>query len=697
MLCARYILDGNTNNTGSITTKDSWVTPATFGVGCTYQYAMTDGEMKWDAATTAKILNNNAFTWAGWVYVDPNVSFQTAPIFGNGDFGADNNRKFFINQGPTRNDVSWSWMNDAGAITFISGSLTGVLKDFEWTHVAITYGNKTFRIYINGINEYSQENVESKSSSFNYITQVFHSNPARRLQDVRIYNEAISSEEIKQLAYGLQVHDKLNVPITDGKLLKSVSTDTWGVSSGNWNYHQFVRDDGLKYTPNEKIHVTANVSNITGNITQVTVLFYNLSKSTSHGQVNVPIINNKIDVICSPNSECPDLLIYCGISGQTSGKGMTLTNLKITSNLLLSADSKFTVTTGDYYVHTGHYSNDLELGQSYTYKVKCSSPNNVLKSGHGGADGNNNYRTWTAWLYMQNKPYDSSNYGGYDTPVNFNSSNYQHAYDGEYHYWTFVATYKYVAVRMNGYKGSQDYELDFPEITLFKTGTDEVLTSIGDTPRYNQSMSLKSPLLIGNYPINKSNSLSMSFWLRFNSLGNIDNLLSCAMAKAYTGVREINYTTDGSFDSERSYNESSSDGITYKVGQEIVNNGLSERIYTPYSRQGIVLNYIDNKLKATIDDSQLVEVCNVSDNNWHHIVLNSDGFRNLDIYFDNEKKVSGLKPISNYNILRASSSEYIKMFGNISISDFRLYGRHLTEEECLRLYGIAPEDYDITN
>ena len=102
-------------------------------------------------------------------------------------------------------------------------------------------------------------------------------------------------------------------------------------------------------------------------------------------------------------------------------------------------------------------------------------------------------------------------------------------------------------------------------------------------------------------------------------------------------------------------------------------------------------------LKLTIDDNRNINVCRITDSNWHHVVINSDGFRNVDVYIDNDKVLTGAKPISSYKIDRASSDMKVLTAGNISISDFRLYGRYLTEEECLRLYGIAPEDYDITN
>lgn len=549
MLCAHYKLDGNVENTGAVSTVDTWTTEPTFEAGGIYEKSMTTGSMKWDAKSAAKILNNNAFTWAAWVYVNPNVSTQTQPFFGNGTFGANNNRKFFINQSPTRNDITWSWMNDAGAITFIEGTLEGVLPDYEWTHVAITFGERTFKIYINGICDFTQSGVKSESSSFEYITSVFYSNPARRLQDVRIYNEAISSEEVKGLAYGLEEHEKC-VSGLPGRVLVNKKTDTWA-SGGDWNFHTFNRNDGQEFKKNETYHITADVTSTSGNFSQVTFLFYTLSKNTGYGQQNVTINNNKLEASFSPTDDCHDFLIYSGISGQAGSKTMTLENIKV------------------------------------------------------------------------------------EKQFNTNS----------------------------------------------------------DTPRYEKSTVIDSDTMkITSYAINKSNSLAISFWVKFNSNTNA-NFFKCAKANAYTRVHQINYTDDGTVLDEKNYNEET-DGVSYKTGSLIANGGNTEYLYTPFAKQGITLSQTNGLVTLEIDDNQL-NVGTVNDANWHHFVINSSGKRVVDVYLDGEKVATG-SPKSDVKIDRASSTEQTTFNGDLCVSDFRLYGKHLTDEMALRLYGISPDDYDLT-
>lgn len=571
MLCARYKLDGNVENIGDVDTVDTWVDEPVFETGCIYEKSMSSGSMKWDAESTAKILNNNAFTWAAWVYVNPNVSIQTQPFFGNGSFGANNNRKFFINQSPTKNDITWSWMNDTGAITFIEGTLSDVLPDYEWTHVAVTFGEETFKIYINGICEFTQNGVKSESSSFKYITNVFYSNPARRLQDVRIYNEAISAEEIKELSYGLEEHEKLNA------------------------------------TP------------------------------------------------------------------------------------LIIGRSNFTTTSSDFYVHTGHYYNGLVKGKNYVFKVVCDSPHNSLKDSHGNADGNLLNRTWTAWLYTQDSVYNESNYSGYIDPINFNICNYNHKQVGNAHYWIWKATRKNVSIRLNGYKSSQDYSLNFPEFKLYSE--EDTKLQIDDTPRYNKAAIINKSLSLMPYVVDKSNSLAISFWVKFNALEDVE-FFRCAIANAYTKVHQINYADDGTVLSEHDFIEKSSDGVSYKSGSLITDNGNTELIYTPYAKQGITLRMKDGLVTLGIDDSS-VDVKNISDDNWHHFVINSSGKRVVDVYLDGEKVATG-EPKANVKVDRASSTERLSFNGDICVSDFRLYGKHLTDEMALRLYGISPDDYDLT-
>lgn len=598
MLCARYTLDGTKTNTGEISTKDTWVTEPEFKSGNIYRNSMSSGSMKWDAETTAKILNNNGFTWMGWVYVDPNESNAKGLLFGNNGFGSNDNRKFSIFQHPTQNDIYWSWMNDMGAVTFSTGTLEGVLKSYEWTHVAFVFDGSSLKIYINGSMEYIHANIKSNSATFKYSTQVFHDIKGRRLQDVRIYNEAVAEDLIEDVAHGLSQHYKLNTKTT-------------------------------------------------------------------------------------------------------------------TSSLMALSNKSFTVNTTDHYVHygntTGGYYNNLVVGETYIYDITCTSANNYVTACHGADLGDTNNRAWTAWLYMQNTNYTTSNYSGYIEALNFTTANYNHVQIGNRHLWIFKATYKCCAVRINGYKIAENYELNFSSIRLYKASDlsllmDSNLSTTTDTPRYDKSMKLSSSgTFIGSFPINRTNSLGLSFWIKFNDLTNDFYFLKSSNSDAYTESTKTIYTKDSSgaltYDKTIVSKIKATDTLKqeYKEGEdvEITSTSTSEIVYKGFAKTGLSFRFNKGIITLGIDDVEL-PVKTITDSFWHNFVVSSDGERNVKVYCDG-KLVSTGKPKSSSKIARAESHEPLSIFGPVMVSDVRMYGRPLTETESLGLYGITPTDYKVTN
>ena len=597
MLCARYLFNNSVENTGNIITTDTWSTTPEYKSGNLYQKSLSNGGMYWDADTTAKILNNTAFTWMCWVYVDPNVSTEKGLLFGNNGFGSNNNRKFSIFQFPTQNDLYWSWMNDQGATTFSTGKLEGMLPSYEWTHVAFVFGNKKLKIYVNGTLEYTQNDIASTSSSFAYKTEVIHAIKGRRLQDLRIYNEAVSEDVITEAAYGLAQHYKCN-----------------------------------------------NDSNI----------FFNKSYS-------------------------------------------------------------FTVNSVDCYAHTGYYVNNLTKGKSYVYVVECDSLNNKLAAGHSTEHGNTSNRTWTAWLYMKNSSYNSGNCGSYDAAWNFNSNNYSHRQVGNTHYWIFTATYTNTAVRLNGYKGSENYDLNFPTIKVIRADSiDDVINAkvpgmssvslVTDTPRYNASsyLSSASSYLKSDYCPNRTNDICISFWVKFTDLSKSFDFFKCGNVSAYSVGSRTVYTLENSqwnYSSTSTVTVQSSDGVTYQSGEvsEISSDNTTYTLtnYTGYAKTGITFSINNKSLTLKLDDLTL-NVGTIENNYWHNFVINSDGERNVTVYVDGVEKVNGTTPSAS-TVERGDSSEEATFTGPIKVSDVRIYGKHLDEDDALGLYGLKPEDYTTTN
>lgn len=176
---------------------------------------LSTGGIVMSADTTGKILNNNTVTISLWLYVNaPTGSDNRAMIFGNGQMGNNDNRKFSLFQYPTCNDFHYSWMNDAPSV-FDAGLLTNVLPSYQWTHIAVTYDNPNICVYINGELKHTSSGV-SNSASFHYTTNVIHNSPYHKVNDFRLYDECLSPKQVKYISQAMICHYPMgNV---DGKI-----------------------------------------------------------------------------------------------------------------------------------------------------------------------------------------------------------------------------------------------------------------------------------------------------------------------------------------------------------------------------------------------------------------------------------------------------------------------------------------------
>lgn len=205
-------LDGNLENKGCYKGDFTIVTSPTYIDNGKIGKALSGGQIKISADATASILNNDAFSFCCWVYVNAETGDTTnrATFFGNESMEELNNRKFTIFQYPSCNDLHLSWMNDETS-TFTGGRWDGVFPSYKWTHVAVTYQNPTIKIYINGVLLDTKTGV-SNSSTFAYETTLFKNAPnsSKYINDYRIYNSCLSQAEVNEIAQGLVVHYKLS-------------------------------------------------------------------------------------------------------------------------------------------------------------------------------------------------------------------------------------------------------------------------------------------------------------------------------------------------------------------------------------------------------------------------------------------------------------------------------------------------------
>ena len=238
-LRAWYKLNGDVKNSGIGSMELTQVNSPTWSTGLLGAQALSCGGYKWTAAQAASVLNNSAFSYACWIYVG--TSDTRSMIFGN-----DSGRMFSMFQYPTKNDFHYSWKyDDSGSI--FSGVITGALPTGKWTHVCAVYKSGTARFYING-EQRATGSVAMTNSSYSNETNVIHNQADgnHRLQDVRVYDHALSVKEVKELARGMVAHYPMDGLGCDA--MPNLATGAWntdqGVSLGQY-YSRMLTDSGF--------------------------------------------------------------------------------------------------------------------------------------------------------------------------------------------------------------------------------------------------------------------------------------------------------------------------------------------------------------------------------------------------------------------------------------------------------------------
>jgi hypothetical protein len=190
----------------------------------------------WTADQTNKLLNNEQFSFATWIYVNAETGSTTdrAMIFGINSAP----RIYSLFQYPTCNDLHWSWYTDyTDKTTGFDGALYSVLPSYQWTHICITYNNPNCTIYING-EKVKEVTGVTKYTDFNYQTEVIHTSAYHYLMDYRVYNHCLSFNEVKNIYKGLFLHYPLNNLINENLVnCKARYDKETTINSTNLNYY----------------------------------------------------------------------------------------------------------------------------------------------------------------------------------------------------------------------------------------------------------------------------------------------------------------------------------------------------------------------------------------------------------------------------------------------------------------------------
>lgn len=158
--------------------------------------------------------NFTEFSFACWVKIITwNTSYATIFAIKNSTAVSWNNLIFSLLRNGSNSTLCF---NIANGSSYTSTSCqTGTLSTNTWYHVVCTYKANEIKLYLNGnlVSTYTTTVVPNFNSIANFWIGKSNANSYQSntlLNDVRIYDHALSLKEIKEISKGLVLHYKLN-------------------------------------------------------------------------------------------------------------------------------------------------------------------------------------------------------------------------------------------------------------------------------------------------------------------------------------------------------------------------------------------------------------------------------------------------------------------------------------------------------
>lgn len=189
-----YPFDGNADNVfGSSSATEAGTPEYPAGkIGQAIELNGTGGYVTLPATDKKAAADN--ITIAAWVYWKGGSQWQR--IF---DFGNNTNQYLFLSPRSGSNTLRFAIKNGGGE-QFVE---TGQLAADQWVHVAVTLGDGTGKLYVNGELKAEKNNMTIKPSDFkpsnNYIGRSQFADPlfTGKIDDFRVYDTVLSAEEIQ--------------------------------------------------------------------------------------------------------------------------------------------------------------------------------------------------------------------------------------------------------------------------------------------------------------------------------------------------------------------------------------------------------------------------------------------------------------------------------------------------------------------
>ena len=155
--------------------------------------------------------STTACSMAVWIKV-PNPSSGNKQILNIGTSSGWANIRFGLLYRTNSSEVV---TNISNGTNYVAYSCNASIVPETWVHVATVYQNKHLKLYING--QLKKTFITTYDISFNGITKLGigaapngNEKYTGHLNDVRIYDHALSSMEVKQISQGLILHYPLN-------------------------------------------------------------------------------------------------------------------------------------------------------------------------------------------------------------------------------------------------------------------------------------------------------------------------------------------------------------------------------------------------------------------------------------------------------------------------------------------------------
>jgi hypothetical protein len=190
---AQYLFEGNTLDSSGYGNNGQAVGAPAYVAGQQGQALKFDGTHNY-VRLNDNVATGSAFSFAGWVNWDGGANWQR--LF---DFGNDTNQYMFLT--PSNGGNMRFAIKNGGAEQIVQ---TTPLAIGQWTHVAVTLGGGTARLYVNGVQVASAAVTIQPGAfdpKFNYLGKSQFNDPLfkGRLDDVRIKNYVLTPAQIAGL------------------------------------------------------------------------------------------------------------------------------------------------------------------------------------------------------------------------------------------------------------------------------------------------------------------------------------------------------------------------------------------------------------------------------------------------------------------------------------------------------------------